>query len=141
MAQRHMVFKTQMKVHFDEADPAGIAFAGGLFTKMHRCFEEFVEALDQDPKEFFLAGGIVTPLRHIEVEYLGPLFPLETYPVEVSVVSISDSSFRLQFEVKKGPKTLSRLVSTHVCCEQATMAKCPVPTSLAENLKKFVRAE
>ena len=133
-----MSFETKIKIHFDEADPAGIAFSGGIFTKIHRCYEDFIEALNQDPKEFFLNPKVITPLRHVEVEYFRPLFPLETYDVMIDVLKLSESSFQLQFNIQRDGKTLSSVRSTHVCCLKDNMEKCPIPENLRQNLEKFV---
>lgn len=133
-----MGFQTKIKIHFDEADPAGIAFSGGLFTKLHRCYEEFIEALDQDPTQFFLNPTTLFPLRHVEAEYLGPLLPLKTYCVDIHVKKMGHSSFTLEFTVKDSQKVLARLHSTHVACNKLTMEKSPLPKELKENLEKFV---
>ncbi len=133
-----MVFETEMKIHFDEADPAGIAFSGGLFTKIHRCYEDFVVALQQDPKAFFLDPEIIYPLRHFEGEYLQPLMPLESYPVSVEVCRLSTSSFQLQYSVGNQDKPRAVFRSTHVAVDRKTFSKVSIPTSLKQNLEKFV---
>lgn len=133
-----MPFKTQMKIHFDEADPAGIAFSGGLFTKIHRCYEDFVVALDQDPNAFFLNPEVIYPLRHFEGEYLQPLLPLQTYEVFVSVLKISESSFQLEYKVGSYEKPKACFRSTHVAVNRKEFQKISIPDSLKRNLEKFV---
>ena len=132
-----MTFETEIKIHFDEADPAGIAFSGGLFTKMHRCYEDFIVALEIDPQEFFLNPTVIVPLRHVEADYLRPLRPLQKYQVVVSVTKMSESSFQLQFEVKQKNQNHAVLRSTHVCCSKETLVKCPIPDHLRQSLEKF----
>jgi acyl-CoA thioesterase FadM len=133
-----MSFKTQIKIHFDEADPAGIAFSGHIFTKVHRCYEEFIEELGQNPSHFFLKNEILVPIRHVEIDYLGPLLPFKSYPVVISVLKISTSSFQLQFSIFDGTKLMSKVKSTHVCCDKQSMEKCEIPSLLKESLQKFV---
>ena len=137
-----MTFNTEIRIHFDEADPAGIAFSGEILTKMHRCYEEFIEALGLDPKEFFLSPKLIYPLRHVEVEYFKPLLPLSTYKVAIGVTKISDSSFQLQYNVQgSNGDRHCQLRSTHVCVDPAPMKKSDLPDPLRESLKKFVIAE
>lgn len=133
-----MTFETHMKIHFDEADPAGIAFSGGLFTKIHRCYEDFIVALGQDPKQFFLTPEVIFPLRHFEAEYFAPLLPLETYPVHIGVQSMGESHFQLVYKVgpKDQPKALFR--SVHVTVDKASFTKKPIPDDLKLSLEKFV---
>lgn len=123
-----------MKIHFDEADPAGIAFSAQLFTKAHHCFEEFIAGIGEDPKAFFLKPEMIYPIRHMEAEYFKPLLPLETYGVEIVVIKLSESSFQLEFQIEDH----CRLRSTHVCVEKASMTKSSIPASLRQNLEKFV---
>ena len=118
-----MEFKTAMKIHFDEADPAGIAFSGGLFTKIHRCYEDFIAALDQDLEKFFLTPETIYPLRHFEAEYFAPLLPLKSYDVFIQVLKISDSSFQLQYKVGSSEKPKALFRSTHVAVKKQGFEK------------------
>ena len=134
-----MIFEQPFRVHFDEADPAGIAFSGVVFTKVHRVYEAFIEHLGQNPKSFFLNPEIIYPLRHMEAEYFGPLFPLENYVARVGVSKLSESSFSLEFTIGAGSdRPLCIVRSTHVCCLKEGMQKSSIPEDLRSNLQKFV---
>ena len=133
-----MSFETTMKIHFDEADPAGIAFSGGIFTKIHRCYEDFIVALKQDPQQFFLNPELIYPLRHIEAQYFYPLLPLQEYNVKIDVSRLSESSFQLQFDILKGEKIFCQVRSTHVCCQKSSMTKVAIPENLKQNLETIV---
>ncbi len=135
-----MVFKTTLKIHFDEADPAGIAFSGGLFTKIHRCFEDYIESL-MDPNEFFFNQDSIFPLRHNEAEYLKPLLPLQTYAVEIAVIRLSESSFQMEFKVLDQNEVSAIVRSTHVCCSAETFKKKPIPDFLRAGLQNYLRPE
>jgi acyl-CoA thioesterase FadM len=137
VAEQGMAFETQMKIHFDEADPAGIAFSGGLFSKIHRCYEGFVEALGQDPEAFFLSPEIIYPLRHFEGEYFHPLLPLRHYPVQIRVLKCSISSFQLEYSVGPAEKRAAIFRSTHVAVDPKTFQKTAIPDSIKQNLQKF----
>lgn len=138
MAQTDMHFTSKLKIHFDDCDPAGIAFSGGIFTKMHRCYEEFIAALGENPAEFFLNNDLIVPIRHFEAEYFLPMRPFQEYEVWTQVLRISTSSFQLQYEIKKSERVHAVVRSTHVFCTRATMTKSPIPLPLKENLEKFV---
>lgn len=133
-----MAFKTEMKIHFNDADPAGMAFSGGLFTKIHQCYENFIEALGEDPQEFFLKPEVIYPLRHFEGEYFRPLLPLQTYDIEIGSLKISQSSFTLQYDVKKDDQILAQFRSTHVAVQKTDFSKINLPEKLKSNLEKFV---
>lgn len=132
-----MVFKTQIKIHFDEADPAGIAFAGNLFTKMHRCFEDFLDKYGT--LSFFIEGAYAFPLRHIEAEYFRSLEALKTYDVAIWVQHIGASSFQMLFEVNDSTQLCARLNATHVCCQKSDFKKSPLPQDLTDYLKNYLK--
>ena len=138
MTKKNMEFQTQIKIHFDEVDPAGIAFAGHIFNKTHRCYEEFIEAIGQNVREFFTGSSFIYPIRHIEVEYLKPLFALKIYQVVIMVKRISESSFQLQFNIREKGETVSKVHSTHVCCEKEKMKKAALPKNLKQRLEKYL---
>ncbi len=137
VAKVFMSFKTSFKIHFDEADPAGIAFSGIIFTKAHRCFEKFIEEITQDAHEFFLNSETIYPIRHTETEFMRPFFPLKEYEARVSVVKIGDSSFQLQFELGLKEQVHAVVRTTHVCCDKKTMGKKSLPSRFRESLKSF----
>ncbi len=132
-----MEFTTQFKIHFDEADPAGIAFSGGLFTKVHRCYEDFVEALGQDASAFFLSPETLYPLLKFQADYHKPLLPLQNYEVKIGVVGLSTSSFTLQYRVTQGDESFATLTSVHVAVNKKTFQKTSIPEDLRVNLQKF----
>lgn len=127
-----------MKIHFNDADPAGVAFSGRLFSKIHQCYEEFVAALDQDPQAFFLNPTVLFPLRHFEGEFLAPLLPLRTYEVQVGVIKISSTSFQLQYMVLEDGKAKALFRSRHVAVDKKQFTKAELPQCLKSNLEKFV---
>ena len=135
-----MGFETSIKIHFDEGDPAGVAFSGHLFGKMHRCYETFVEeALGHNPQSFFLKSQVIYPLRHFEGEYFKPLLPLSTYGVRMGVLKISQTGFRLEYEVHgDSPQVMACFRSTHVAVDGKTWKKKPLPQEFKESLEKFV---
>lgn len=132
-----MAFQTQMRIHFDEADPAGVAFSAGLLTKIHRCFEDFISGFG--PQNYFFSESLAYPIRHMEAEYLQPLRPLETYPVSVAVERMGQTSFTLVYEVGSPRAVVAR--STHVCCERPEFKKKPLPKPLTEYLKNYLMTQ
>lgn len=93
-----------------------------------------------DPQKFFMDPDIIYPLRHMEADYFGPLFPLHDYQARVQVLKISDSSFTLQFDIEEptNQKVMCQVRSTHVCCLKEGMRKNSIPDDLRQSLEKFV---
>ena len=127
-----------MKIHFDEADPLGIAFAGNIFRKTHHCYEDFIENLGGDHKEFFMGDTFIYPIRHVEVEYFKPLRPLNHYKVGIHVLHLSEFRFQLQFDIGEPEQLHCQVRSTHVCCKKQKMEKSPIPMDLKHQLEKYL---
>ena len=138
MAKKTMEFQTRIKTHFDEADPAGIVFTGHIFNKIHRCYEDFIETLGQNRKDFFMGLDLIYPIRSLEAEYFKPLFVLQTYQVITTVSGLSESSFQLRSLIREKNQTLCQIRSTHVCCERQKMKKTTLPKDLRQELKKYL---
>ena len=133
-----MSFQTEIRIHFDEGDPAGVAFSGGLFRKMHQCFEEFVMAMGIDSQQYFFNEDWAFPIRLTECQFLKPLAPLQNYKVSIGVSQISHSSFTVQYEViSKDQVVCSQIKSVHVCLEKKTLKKAAIPDFLKNGLENF----
>ncbi len=133
-----MAYQCQFQVHFDDADPAGIAFFGNIFKKIHQCYEEFLNAMGVDLKQWFLNPEVIAPIRHSEAEYFKTLFPFETYSVDIKVLSLSESTFRLEFTVHQDGDKNSVVRTTHVCCSPKNFQKVLIPEKLKMELEKFL---
>ena len=138
MAKKNREFQTQIKIHFDEVDPAGIVFAGHVFKKIHRCYEEFIETIGQNSQQFFMDSPLIHPIKHIEVEYFKPLLAFKTYQVTIMVKKISKSGFQLQFNIREKDQTFCQIHSIHVCCEKQKMKKTTLPKDLRQGLEKYL---
>ncbi len=140
MAKKVMEFQTRIKIHFDEADPAGMVFAGHIFNKIHRCYEEFIEALGQNSQKFFMGTDLIYPIRRMEAEYFKPLSVLNTYQTTIRVCSLSESAFQLQFDIKEKDHIFCQVRSIHVCCEKQKMKKTALPGDLRQKLELYLEA-
>lgn len=133
-----MVFKTSTKIHFNEADPAGIAFSGGLFTKAHQCFEDFIAEITGEAESFFLGSEQIFPIRHMEADFFAPLLPLKEYAVSIRVLKLSDSNFQLGFYFGDDQKPNCVVRSVHVCCNKSNFKKAELPKPLKDRLENFL---
>lgn len=131
-----MAFTRQIKIHFDDADPAGICFYGNVFSKIHQVYEDFIEELDINAKEWFLNPKLIIPIRHTEANFLKPLFALESYQVQVSPINISDSSFRLLFVIGKKDENHCNIITTHTCFDPVKKEKRLLPDHLRKGLQE-----
>ena len=133
-----MTFQETIKIHFNDADPAGICFFGTVFEKVHQVYEGFLQALDVDTKTWFLNPKIIIPIRHTEANFLRPLYALEEYEVQVNPIHISDSSFRLMFVIGRNGENHCNVITTHTCFDPVKKEKRMLPDPLKEQLQKRI---
>lgn len=93
-------FVWSRRLHFREADPAGILFFGNLFSLVHDAYEEYLEHLGFPWEEWFgEKKPYIVPIRQLQAEYQKPLRPgLKTH-IGLELVDVGESSYRVQFRV------------------------------------------
>ena len=133
-----MAFQTQFRVHFDETDPAGIAFFAVIYSKIHRAYEAFLESMDVSLNSWFLHPEIIAPIRHIETDFYHPMVPFKDYLIQVEVSGISESTFQLQFHVKDQDTILATVKTVHTCCDKIKMTKEAIPPQLKSKLQNHL---
>ncbi len=111
-------FEHRTRVRFHQADPAGVLFFGRLFELISDAYEEFVEA----------AGGMTTPIVHLEADYRQAVRVGESVSVRLRLERLGHSSMTYGFEVM-GPdgslRASGRVVHTFV--RLPDFAKIPMP--------------
>lgn len=134
----HKTFSTEIKIRFRDADPAGIMFFGNIFALAHDVFEEFIEASGIGWKKWFDKPEHFVPIRHVECEYTAPFVPGETYQVQVSVESISTSTFKLKYVFSKGSTTHAVVKTAHTFADYEKKVKKAIPAELKSVLEAYV---
>jgi len=132
-----MSFTSTIKIHFDDADPAGVCFYAKIIGKTHQVYEEIVESFGLDVRSFFSGEKWLVPIRHTEAEYLKPLKALTTYSVTVSQTKISESSFTLSYSISEGTELCALVRTTHVFLETKTGKKCEIPEDFKKGLESL----
>lgn len=131
------MFKTSVRIHFREADPAGILFFGNILGLTHDVFEQFIEAAGFKYSDWFERQDIIVPIRHSEVDFLAPFKPGYSYDVTASVVKISDSSFQVKYTYSSanGPHATVSMVHTYL--NGKTKQKIQIPDGDRKRLEAF----
>jgi acyl-CoA thioester hydrolase/1,4-dihydroxy-2-naphthoyl-CoA hydrolase len=132
-------FITSVKIHFRDADPAGIMFFGNIFALAHDAFEEFIVASGLEWKKWFIKSEHFVPVRHAECEYLAPFIPGESYQIQVFVNSITTSTFKMEyvFSSEKGPHAVVKTAHTFADPEKKT--KKEIPTEVRAILQSYIK--
>ncbi|MGE3386536.1 MAG: acyl-CoA thioesterase, partial [Bdellovibrionales bacterium] len=126
----------EMFVHFDDGDPAGIAFFANYFRLAERAFELSLNNSPITWQEWFDHPEWGVPLKHVEAEYKRPLRPGHKCFVRQRVTELGDSSLVLLSEVLDDQKNLCAEVrTTHVFINKQLMKKMSIPDHIRAFLK------
>ena len=134
------VFKTTLKVTFRQADLAGIMFFGQIYGLAHDAFEEFIVAAGFKWQEWFNTPEYIIPIRHSEADYEAPFIPGEDYDVAVSVKSLGNTSFKIQYVFTAGEKVHGRVQLVHVVMDAKSMRPIPIPGLIRERLTPYLES-
>ncbi|HHI68822.1 MAG TPA: acyl-CoA thioesterase [Planctomycetes bacterium] len=132
------VFRTEVKVRFFEADPAGVLFFARFFAKAHEVLEEFVTAAGIPWEDWFGGKETLVPLKKVEADYKRPLRPGEIVPAELSVLELGRSKvvFLVRFLGEGGPACLVRM--TGVFVRARDMRPVSIPPAIREKLEPYL---
>ncbi len=132
-------YKTQIRIHFRDADPAQIMYFGNLPSLAHDIFEEFIVATGYTWKEWFKGSTEMIPIRHLEVDYLAPFIPGETYEVEAHVENLGSTSFKMKYRFFKNELTCANLTMVHAVLDTKTKQKKELPETMRTRLERYAQ--
>lgn len=132
-----LIYRTQIKIRFGDADPAQIMYFGNIFDFAHTCFEEFVVAAGYTWAEWFKPTEVIVPIRHAEADFLAPFRPGETYDVEVTVAQMRETSFQMLYRFSKDGKPNGQVKMVHAVLDRS-MKKVTIPASMRARLEPYL---
>ncbi len=120
-------------VLFGECDPAGIVYTP-RFTDfaLEATHQALSERLGQPCIRALKAAGIVTPVRHSEIEYLQPLHYDQLLEQEVAIHHIGQHSYSFIVSGRVEEQPVYQASISYVTLCQQRLQKTPVPTWLKE---------
>ena len=129
------MFKTNAKVYFYDADPAGIIFYASLFKYVHAAYEDFLRNLHPE-RNFFFDRDYILPIIHAEADYIKPINVGDELNIEVIVSALKNSSFEISYKFYKNGDEFTAIAKTvHVCVKKDEFKKIELPADFYEKLK------
>ena len=128
------MFKKQMKVRMYDTDAAGILFFGNQFRLINDVFEDWLLEKGYGFDHLFgeFPFGIV--VAHAESDYIKPLRVGDILDISMTVDSIGESSFTLQYDLFKADVLVGKSKMTHVVIDRKTGQSCSIPEDVKTNL-------
>jgi YbgC/YbaW family acyl-CoA thioester hydrolase len=133
------VFAYQTRIHFHEADPAGIAFFANSYVLAHNAFEDFVQHLGFTWKDWFENESWGVPIRQSSCEHLRPMLVGEAVQIKITLERIGDSSFTLLYIFEIAAATTCEVRLVHTFMDRKTRGKLSIPTDIRRRLEAYQR--
>lgn len=132
-------FRTTLFIPFHLSDQAGVVFFAHELTLFHMAYERFItEKLSISWHTWFQNEEWFVPLKHLNCNYLHPLFAGKDCEVEISFISISSSSFTLSSTLFQNGIPCCTIESVHVFCHKSSSQKIPIPNAACYAFKKIL---
>lgn len=128
-------FIWKSRVRFQDTDATGRLHFNSIF--LH--FEEAEEALLQSAGLSYAAlmgQRLAFPRTHSEAQFSAPIRFGDEIQIEVYVTRVGNASFSLSFVCKTAEAVAARGLLTSVCISTETDRPHPLPSLLAEMLRK-----
>jgi 1,4-dihydroxy-2-naphthoyl-CoA hydrolase len=106
-------FAFRQKVRFQDVDAAGLLFFGRYFDVIHDAYVSFLEEMGEPLPRVLSSRAWAAPLRHVECDYMAPLFRLETENDQVVAVAQTVHTFidLSSFERRDVPENITRALT------------------------------
>ncbi len=136
--KQNQTFSKPIIIKFSDCDPAGIMFYGRIFYILHEVYESFL--LENKSWDIvFENKELAYPLRFAEADYRKPMKHGETFTVTISIGSIANSSFTIDYDVTniEGTQVHIKAKTVHTCIDAVRFTKHDLPEAFRLVLKEF----
>lgn len=133
-------FVVRRKVRWSDCDPAGVVFTGKFVEYVLNFASLFYAELAQGakPMEWLHSLGVVMPVKGMEFEFHGALWPEDEFDLSGHVLEIREHSFDIAIEGAQadGRRVMSARFSP-ICIRSDARVRAPIPPQLLQALERF----
>ena len=115
-------------IRLHDTDAAGILFFANQFRIAHDIYERFMNESGFCFRDRFASRDFIIPIVHAEADFAKSLAVGDTIEVSLSVASVGDTSFTLDYLLTgRDGERAGTVTTVHVTVDPATMKKVPLP--------------
>jgi len=132
-----MTFKKQLKVRFNDTDPAGVMYFPRFLDRFHSVFEDWFDEDLKMPYRWCLEDTRVGfPAVHTACDYLGPFRFGDVMEVTLTVTRVGGKSFTCTYEARAVGDPEVRVAASMVTAtvNLDTFEAVPIPAPLRKAL-------
>lgn len=132
------MFTSKRKINFYDCDPAGILFYAKIYELCHSAYEEMIQSFGLK-ENYWSNEDYIVPIIHSEAAYHKPLVYDSFVEIELSVITVSSSAFKLAYSCKNEAGDLCvEVKTTHVFVDKKTWRKKPIKDDVRIGLTKHL---
>jgi 4-hydroxybenzoyl-CoA thioesterase len=134
-------FSVTRKIRFGHTDPAGIVYYPHYFDMFNGVVEDFFDdAVGASFQRMRAEHRVVTPLRHIEADFIAPCRIGDQLQFAMTLVALGRTSLKLTIDgsVEGSPRLQARLAIVFISAE--TGKAVPPPPEIAERLRELAKS-
>ncbi len=128
--------KTKIRLH--DTDAAGVIFFANQFKIIHDAYEELLEKVGWSFRRMLKDKKYFLPIVHAESDFKTPVIVGDKFVINVKVGHIGNTSFSLEYTLKRGKTLVGTAKTVHVTINQKNHKKVPLPSTLRHGLKQIL---
>jgi 1,4-dihydroxy-2-naphthoyl-CoA hydrolase len=134
------MYRHKTIVRLPDADAAGILFFSNYFRFAHDAYESYMATIGFAFSRVLKEEPFLALIAHAEADYLRPLPHGEEVEVELRVVSVSNSSYTLEYVIRnRAGEAAAKLRTIHVVTDKTGKSQ-PIPEKLRVQFEKTMQA-
>lgn len=134
-----MFFTAKRKINFYDCDAAGILFYARIYELCHSVYEEMIQSFKLE-EDYWANEDYVVPIIHSHATYKKPLLYNSSIEIELSVINLSTSAFKLYYMCRNDDGELCvEVETTHVFVDKKTWKKKAIKEDVRAGFVKYLK--
>ena len=133
-----VIHKMPLRVYYHDTDAGGVVYHGSYLDFGERARTEFLRDLGYHHLDLWNGQNMIFIIRRMEVDYLLPGRLDDVLIVNTSVLSVKNTSFVMQQDIKRGDEMIAQLQAVVVCIDANKMRPVGIPEDLKNDLKNLI---
>ncbi|MEH2240537.1 acyl-CoA thioesterase [Nostoc sp.] len=130
-----MFFTYNRTVRFQDTDAAGVVYFANVLGICHEAYEESLEALSINLKDFFTNPSVAFPIVHASVDFLRPMFVGDKLLISLIPQKLGVEKFEITYEISVGEVVAAKAITRHVCIDVSSRIKRELPENIIQWLE------
>lgn len=129
------------RVYFEDTDAGGVMYHGNYINFCERARTELLLDCGYTNRDLQHNIGILFVVRHLEADYLKPLFLEDKLDIFTSLHHIKNSSMVFRHVMKRGDEIAFEADVTLVCVDAKTVRPTRIPEEIKSRFSTYIQTD